>query len=63
MAENQIRQPPANFNSPPDDFRLVEIEASRGPQKGGVQHVSVPVRRVLARALSLYRDRIENGAP
>jgi len=28
-----------------------------------VQHVSVPVRRVLARALALYRDRIENGAP
>ena len=63
MAEKQIRQPPANFNSPPDDFRLVEIEAARGPQTGGVQHVSVPVRRVLARALSLYRDRIGAGAP
>jgi len=25
-----------------------------------VQHVSVPVRRVLARALSLYRDRIDD---
>jgi hypothetical protein len=58
MAENQIRQKPANYNSPPADFRLVEIEASRGPQTGGVQHVSVPVRRVLARALALYRDRI-----
>jgi hypothetical protein len=59
--QNQIRQPPANFNSPPDDFSLVEIEAGRGPQNPGVQHVSVPVRRVLARALALYRNRIDDG--
>lgn len=59
MAENQMRSPPANFNSPPDDLRLVEIEAARGPQNSGVQHVSVPVRRVLARTLSLYRERID----
>jgi hypothetical protein len=63
MAENQIRTPPANCNSPPDDFRLVEIEAARGPQIPGVQHVSMPVRRVLARALARYRDRIGNGEP
>jgi hypothetical protein len=61
--QNQIRQPPANFNSPPDDFSLVEIEAARGQQKTGLEHVSVPVRRVMARALSLYRGRIENGGP
>jgi hypothetical protein len=61
MAENQIRPRPANCNSPPDDFRLVEIEASRGPQTSALQHVSVPVRRVLARALARYRDRIGNG--
>jgi hypothetical protein len=61
MLEKQIRQPPANFNSPPDDFSLVEIEAARGPQSAGVQHVSVPLRRVLARALARYRDRIGNG--
>jgi hypothetical protein len=61
MLEKQIRQPPANFNSPPDDFSLVEIEVSRGPQSAGVQHVSVPLRRVLARALARYRDRIGNG--
>jgi hypothetical protein len=60
MAKNQIAQKPANFNSPPDDFSLVEIEAARGPQNPGVQHVSVPVRRVLARTLSLYRERIDN---
>jgi hypothetical protein len=61
MLEKQIRQPPANFNSPPDDFSLVEIEASRGPQTSRPEHVSVPLRRVLARALSRYRDRIGNG--
>jgi hypothetical protein len=61
MLEKQIRQPPANFNSPPDDFSLVEIEASRGPQKTRLEHVSIPLRRVLARALSRYRDRIGNG--
>jgi hypothetical protein len=61
MAENQIRRQPANCNSPPADFRLVEIEASRGPQNPGLVHVSVPVRRVLARALTRYRDRIGNG--
>jgi hypothetical protein len=64
MLKNQIRQPAANYNSPelkPDDFRLVEIEAARGPQKSGLEHISVPVRRVLARSLSRYRDRIENG--
>jgi hypothetical protein len=59
MAEIQLDQKPADYNSPSPDFRLVEIEAGRGPQTGGVQHVSVPVRRVLARALSLYRERIE----
>jgi hypothetical protein len=63
MLQNQIRPPPANCNSPPDDFRLVEIEAARGPQKTGVEHVSVPVRRVLARTLARYRDRIGNGEP
>jgi hypothetical protein len=47
----------------PADFSLVEIETRRGPQKTGVEHVSVPVRRVLARALARYRDRIGNGEP
>lgn len=59
-AQKQIRQPPANFNSPPDDCRLVEIEAARGQQKTGLEHVSVPVRRVLARSLSHYRNRIDD---
>jgi hypothetical protein len=44
-----------------NNFRLVEIEAARGAQSAGVQHVSVPLRRVLARALSRYRDRIGDG--
>ena len=60
MAENQIRPPPANCNSPSPDFRLALIEAARGQQKSGLEHVSVPVRRALARCLSRYRDRIEN---
>lgn len=55
MAEIQICQPPANCNSPPDDFSLVEIETRRGPQTTGLAHISVPVHRVLAR----YRDRID----
>jgi hypothetical protein len=63
MLEKQIRPQPANFNSPPDDFSLVEIEAARGPQTSALQHVSVPLRRVLARALSRYRDRIGNREP
>jgi hypothetical protein len=61
MAENQIRRQPANCNSPPADFRLVEIEVARGPKSEALVHVSVPVRRVLARTLSRFRDRIENG--
>jgi hypothetical protein len=61
MLQNQIRQAPANYNSPPSDFSLVEIEAARGQGKSGLLHVSIPVRRVLARSLSRYRDRIENG--
>jgi hypothetical protein len=49
-----------NFNSPPDNSRLAELEAQRGPQPRAPVHVSVPVRRVLARTLSLYRARIGN---
>jgi hypothetical protein len=62
MAKKQITTQPANCNSPPDDLRLVEIEVERGPRLPGIQHVSMPVRRVLARALSLYRARIGNAS-
>lgn len=61
MAENQIRKQPDNCNSPPADLSLPQIEASRGPKSDALVHVSVPVRRVLARVLARYRDRIENG--
>ena len=57
MLQNQIRPLPANCNSPPADFSLVEIEAARG-RKSPAEHVSVPVRRVLARTLALPRPDV-----
>lgn len=43
------------------DFSVPLIEAARGQRKSGLLHVSVPLRRALARRLSRYRDRIANG--
>lgn len=58
LAHDNSNKPTINRG---DNFRLVELEAARGPQGGGLQHVSVPVRRVLARALAAYRDRTWQG--
>jgi hypothetical protein len=59
-ADDNSNKPTINNEN---NFRPAGMEAGRGPpgrRAAGVQHLSVPLRRVLARALSLYRDRIDD---